>query len=54
MITALLAPLFTWLVKPQYTLPVAMLSCLIVLKHHENIRRFFAGKEMKIWQRKRD
>ena len=54
MITALLAPLFTWLVKPQYTLPVAMLSCLIVLKHHENIRRFFAGKEKKIWQRKRD
>ncbi|WP_122033711.1 glycerol-3-phosphate 1-O-acyltransferase PlsY [Aliivibrio sp. EL58] len=54
MITALLAPLFTWLVKPQYTLPVAMLSCLIVLKHHENIRRFFAGEEKKIWQRKRD
>ncbi|MBB1312232.1 MULTISPECIES: glycerol-3-phosphate 1-O-acyltransferase PlsY [Aliivibrio] len=54
MATALLAPLFTWLVKPQYTLPVAMLSCLIVLKHHENIRRFFAGKEKKIWQRKRD
>ena len=54
MITALLAPLFTWLVKPQYTLPVAMLSCLIVLKHHENIRRIFAGKEKKIWQRKRD
>ncbi|AZL85795.1 glycerol-3-phosphate 1-O-acyltransferase PlsY [Aliivibrio salmonicida] len=49
MATALLAPLFTWLVKPQYTLPVAMLSCLIVLKHHENIRRFFAGKEKKIW-----
>ena len=54
MLTALLAPLFTWLVKPQYTLPVAMLSCLIVLKHHENIRRFFAGEEKKIWQRKRD
>lgn len=54
MITALLAPLFTWLVKPQYTLPVAMLSCLIVLKHHENIRRFISGKEKKIWQRKRD
>ena len=52
MITALLAPLFTWLVKPQYTLPVAMLSCLIVLKHHENIRRFFSGKEKKIWQKK--
>ncbi len=54
MIAALSAPLFTWLVKPQYTLPVAMLSCLIILKHHENIRRFFAGKEKKIWQRKRD
>ena len=25
--TVLLAPLYTWLVKPQYTLPVAML-CL--------------------------
>ncbi|KDM92457.1 glycerol-3-phosphate 1-O-acyltransferase PlsY [Photobacterium galatheae] len=51
MITALLAPMFTWWVKPQYTMPVAMLSCLIILRHHENIRRLLDGKEYKIWHK---
>ncbi|GAB6261375.1 glycerol-3-phosphate 1-O-acyltransferase PlsY [Photobacterium sp. R1] len=51
MITALLAPMFTWWVKPQYTMPVAMLSCLIILRHHENVRRLLDGKEYKIWHK---
>ncbi len=52
LITVLLAPLYTWLVKPQYTLPVAMLCCLIVLRHHENIKRLLAGNEPKIGSKK--
>ncbi|NAX48275.1 glycerol-3-phosphate 1-O-acyltransferase PlsY [Photobacterium halotolerans] len=50
-ITALIAPMFTWWVKPQYTMPVAMLSCLIILRHHENVRRLLDGKEYKIWHK---
>ncbi|CAH0538576.1 glycerol-3-phosphate 1-O-acyltransferase PlsY [Vibrio marisflavi] len=47
-ITVLLTPLYTWMIKPQFTLPVAMLCCLIVLRHHQNIRRLFEGTEPKI------
>ncbi len=47
-ITALLAPFYVWLFKPLYTLPVAMLCCLVVLRHHENIRRLMDGTEPKI------
>ena len=49
LITALAAPMLTWLVKPEYTMPVSMLSCLIILRHHENIRRLLDGQETKIW-----
>lgn len=48
LITALLAPFYTWLVRPQFTLPVAMLCCLIILRHHKNIRRLYEGNEPKI------
>ncbi len=51
LITALAAPMLTWLVKPEYTMAVSMLSCLIVLRHHDNVRRLFEGKETKIWQK---
>jgi len=43
-----LAPLFTWMLKPEYTLPVAILSVLIVLRHKDNIIRLLAGQESKI------
>ncbi|MGF1686340.1 glycerol-3-phosphate 1-O-acyltransferase PlsY [Photobacterium japonica] len=49
--TALFAPLFTWWVKPEYTMPVAMLSCLLVFRHHDNLRRLLAGEEPRIWQK---
>ncbi len=52
LITVLLTPFYTWLIKPQYTLPVAMLCCLIVLRHQDNIRRLFMGTEPKIGQKK--
>lgn len=51
-VTVLLAPFYTWMVKPQYTLPVAMLCCLIVLRHHQNIKRLFAGTEPKVGKKK--
>ncbi|MGR5253894.1 glycerol-3-phosphate 1-O-acyltransferase PlsY [Vibrio astriarenae] len=52
-ITVLVAPFYTWLIKPQYTLPVAMLCCIIVLRHHQNIRRLFEGTEPKVGEKKR-
>ncbi|WP_261816608.1 glycerol-3-phosphate 1-O-acyltransferase PlsY [Vibrio gallicus] len=48
LITALIAPFYTWLIKPQYTLPVAMLCCLIIWRHQENIKRLINGEEPKI------
>lgn len=51
-ITVLLAPFYTWLVKPHYTLPVAMLCCLIVFRHHQNIRRLLEGSEPKFGEKK--
>ncbi len=51
LITALLSPLYTYLIKPEYTLPVAMLSCLIILRHHQNIVRLLKGDELKIWKK---
>ncbi|WP_117235749.1 glycerol-3-phosphate 1-O-acyltransferase PlsY [Vibrio maerlii] len=52
LVTSLLAPLYTWMIKPQYTLPVAMLCCLIILRHHQNIRRLFDGTEPKFGEKK--
>lgn len=46
------APFYTWLFKPELTLPVSMLSCLILARHASNIQRLLKGKEPKIWERK--
>lgn len=46
-----LAPVFTWLIKPLYTIPVAMLSLLIILRHRENILRLWHRSESKIWDK---
>ncbi len=48
---ALTAPLFTWLLKPYFTMPVAMLSCLIIFRHHDNMRRLINKTESKIWNK---
>lgn len=50
--TVLLAPFYTWMIKPQYTLPVAMLCCLIVFRHHQNIKRLLEGTEPKVGEKK--
>ncbi|QXO16970.1 glycerol-3-phosphate 1-O-acyltransferase PlsY [Vibrio ostreae] len=54
LVTVLLAPFYTWMVKPHYTLPVAMLCCLIVLRHHQNIKRLISGTEPKVGAKHRD
>lgn len=51
-ISALIAPFYVWWFKPQFTFPVAMLSCLILLRHHENIQRLWRGEEKKLWKRR--
>ena len=51
LIAVSLAPLFTFLIKPLYTVPVAMLSLLIILRHKDNITRLFAGNESKVWDK---
>lgn len=51
LIAVSLAPLFTFLIKPLYTVPVAMLSLLIILRHKDNITRLLAGNESKIWDK---
>ena len=50
-VTVSLAPVFTWFIKPVYTLPVCMLSFLIILRHHTNIVRLLKGEESKIWDK---
>lgn len=50
-VTVSLAPLFTWFIKPLYTIPVLMLSILIILRHRENIVRLWRGKESKVWDK---
>ncbi|RJT43552.1 glycerol-3-phosphate 1-O-acyltransferase PlsY [Rahnella woolbedingensis] len=48
-VSALIAPFYVWWFKPEFTFPVAMLSCLILLRHHDNIQRLWRGQEGKIW-----
>ena len=47
-VTAIAAPIFIEFIKPEFTLPVLMLSVLIILRHMSNIRRLISGKEKKI------
>jgi len=50
-ITVSLAPVFTWFIKPLYTIPVLMLSILIVFRHRQNIVRLWQGNESKVWDK---
>ncbi|CAH9059375.1 putative glycerol-3-phosphate acyltransferase [Pseudoalteromonas holothuriae] len=47
-----LAPLYTWWIKPIYTLPVSFLTVLIILRHRGNIKRLLTGKEPKVGSKK--
>ena len=52
-VSALIAPFYVWWFKPQFTFPVSMLSCLILLRHHDNIQRLWRGQENRVWKRKK-
>lgn len=52
-VTVSLAPIFTWFIKPLYTIPVSMLSLLIIVRHKDNIIRLWQGKETKVWHKNR-
>lgn len=45
LVTVSLAPLYAFLVKPQYTVPAIMLSALIIWRHRANIIRLWQGNE---------
>ncbi|BCV37539.1 glycerol-3-phosphate 1-O-acyltransferase PlsY [Shewanella indica] len=53
LVTALLAPLYTWWLDDRFTLPVAMLSTLIIIRHKDNIRRLLKGEESKMSRSRR-
>lgn len=48
---ALLTPLLTYFIKPEYTIPVSMLCVLIIIRHQPNIKRLLAGEEPKVWKK---
>ncbi|SIO93296.1 glycerol-3-phosphate 1-O-acyltransferase PlsY [Vibrio spartinae] len=51
LMAVLLTPLYTWMIKPNYTLSVAMLCCLIIFRHQENIKRLLNGTEPKVGEK---
>jgi len=52
-VTVSLAPIFTWFIKPLYTIPVSMLSLLIIIRHKDNIIRLWNNQETKVWHKSR-
>ncbi|WP_457913895.1 glycerol-3-phosphate 1-O-acyltransferase PlsY [Candidatus Gillettellia adelgis] len=48
-VSAIISLFYVWWTKPQLTFPVATLACLILIRHQDNIRRLWRGKERKIW-----
>lgn len=45
LITVSLAPVYAFLLKPQYTIPALMLTVLIIWRHRTNIVRLWKGEE---------
>jgi glycerol-3-phosphate acyltransferase PlsY len=43
--------LMNWLVSPAYGLGALLVSLLVIVRHHGNIRRLMAGKEPRIGAR---
>lgn len=50
-IAALLTPFYVWWFKPEFTFPVALVCCLLIYRHHENIQRLWRGQEDKVWSK---
>ncbi|MBY6188282.1 glycerol-3-phosphate 1-O-acyltransferase PlsY [Marinobacter hydrocarbonoclasticus] len=52
-VTCLLAPLYTYFFKEQYTVSVAVVAALILWRHRGNIIRLWQGTEPKLGEKKR-
>ncbi len=52
-VTALLVPFYVWWFKPEFTFPVALVCCLLIYRHHDNIQRLWRGQEDKVWHKLR-
>ena len=50
-ITVTLAPFYAWWIKPDYAIPVAMLSVLMLFRHRPNILRLITGTETKLFDK---
>lgn len=50
-ITALIVPFYIWWFRPEFTFPVALVCCLLVYRHHDNIQRLWRGQEERIWDK---
>ncbi len=48
------APLYTWWIKPLYTVPVSFLTVVIIIRHRANIKRLLSGKEPKVGKKSKD
>ncbi|EDJ88749.1 hypothetical protein CGSHi22121_06245 [Haemophilus influenzae 22.1-21] len=42
-------PFYVWWFKPEFTFPVALVCCLLIYRHHDNIQRLWRGQEDKVW-----
>lgn len=49
-LTSLILPMIVWWFRPEFTFPIALICCLLIYRHHENIQRLWRGKENQIWQ----
>ncbi|MEP2653513.1 MAG: glycerol-3-phosphate 1-O-acyltransferase PlsY [Paraglaciecola sp.] len=47
-VSVCIAPFLTMLIKPEFAIPVGILSALIVFRHKDNIVRLMRGHESKI------
>ncbi|AKO45320.1 glycerol-3-phosphate 1-O-acyltransferase PlsY [[Haemophilus] ducreyi] len=52
-IMALTAPFYIWCFKPEFTFPVALICCLLIYRHHDNIQRLWRGQEERLWDKLR-
>lgn len=49
-LSSLFMPMVVWFFKPEFTFPVALVCCLLLYRHHENIQRLWRGQENKAWK----
>ncbi|WP_301099494.1 glycerol-3-phosphate 1-O-acyltransferase PlsY [Otariodibacter sp.] len=50
-VTAIMVPFYVWWFAPEFTFPVALVCCLLVYRHHDNIQRLWRGQEDKLWKK---